>query len=46
MKPAIIRRPKLHHGYLTVERLNIRLADGAEVTREVETHGDAVAVLP
>ena len=46
MKPAIVQRTKLHQGYLTVERLNIRLPDGVEVIREVETHGDAVAVLP
>ncbi len=31
---------------MAVERLKVRLADGAEVIREVERHGDAVAVLP
>jgi nudix-type nucleoside diphosphatase (YffH/AdpP family) len=46
MKPEILRRETTHSGYLTVERLRVRLASGAEVTREMERHGDAVAVLP
>lgn len=46
MKPQILGRTPLHLGYLTVERLRVRLADGAEVSREVERHGDAAAVLP
>jgi nudix-type nucleoside diphosphatase (YffH/AdpP family) len=44
--PAILERQTVWAGYLTVTRLRIRLADGAEVWREVERHGDAVAVLP
>jgi nudix-type nucleoside diphosphatase (YffH/AdpP family) len=46
MKPEILERQIAHAGYLTVERLRIRLTDGAEVSREVERHGDAAAVLP
>ncbi|MEP7209624.1 MAG: NUDIX domain-containing protein [Alphaproteobacteria bacterium] len=46
MIPEILQRTVEYAGYLTVERLRIRLADGAEVLREVECHGDAVAVLP
>jgi nudix-type nucleoside diphosphatase (YffH/AdpP family) len=46
MKPEIMERSIVHTGYLTVERLRVRLADGAEVWREVERHGDAAVVLP
>ncbi len=46
MKPEICQREIAHAGYLTVERLHIRLSDGATVWREVERHGDAVVVLP
>jgi nudix-type nucleoside diphosphatase (YffH/AdpP family) len=46
MKPEILERQVARAGYVTVERLRVRLADGAEVWREVERHGDAVAVLP
>ena len=46
MTPEILDRDATHIGYITVERLRIRLADGAEVIREVESHGDAIAVLP
>jgi nudix-type nucleoside diphosphatase (YffH/AdpP family) len=45
-RPEILDRDTTHIGYVTVERLRVRLADGAEVIREVESHGDAVAVLP
>jgi nudix-type nucleoside diphosphatase (YffH/AdpP family) len=45
-KPDIRTRETAYAGYLTVERVLIRLADGAEVWREIERHGDAVAVLP
>jgi nudix-type nucleoside diphosphatase (YffH/AdpP family) len=44
--PTILDRDTTHIGYVTVERLRICLADGAEVIREVESHGDAIAVLP
>jgi 8-oxo-dGTP pyrophosphatase MutT (NUDIX family) len=46
MKPEILERQIAHAGYVTVERLRMRLTDGVEVSREVERHGDAVAVLP
>jgi nudix-type nucleoside diphosphatase (YffH/AdpP family) len=46
MAPEILGRDTTHIGYVTVERLRVRLADGAEVIREVESHGDAIAVLP
>jgi hypothetical protein len=36
MKPEILERQIAHAGYLTVERLRMRLTDGAEVSREVE----------
>src|ERR1700733_6993951 len=43
MKPRILQRKIMHTGYLTIERLRLRLADGF---REVESHGNAAAVLP
>jgi len=46
MKPEILERKTVYAGYLTVERMRVRLADGDEATREVENHGQAVAVLP
>jgi nudix-type nucleoside diphosphatase (YffH/AdpP family) len=46
MKPAILDRQLDYSGYLTVETLRIRLADGFVVSRDVERHGDAAAVLP
>ena len=46
MKPKILARETVYSGYLTVERLHVRLADGAEVWLEVEEHGEAVVVLP
>jgi len=46
VKPQILGRTVAYRGYLTVAKLQIRLADGAVVAREVEAHGDAAAVLP
>lgn len=46
MKPEILWRSVAYSGYLTVEKLRIRLADGSVVPREIEGHGDAAAVLP
>ena len=46
MHPEILERTVERAGYITVERMRIRLADGAEVWREMERHGDSVAVLP
>jgi nudix-type nucleoside diphosphatase (YffH/AdpP family) len=45
MRPEILERRIAYAGYMTVARLRVRLADGAEVWREVERHGDAVVVL-
>jgi nudix-type nucleoside diphosphatase (YffH/AdpP family) len=46
MNSCILEREVSHAGYLTIERVRLRLADGAEAFREVERHGDAAAVLP
>jgi nudix-type nucleoside diphosphatase (YffH/AdpP family) len=46
MKPQILARETVYTGYLTVDRLQVQLADGAQVRLEVERHGDAVVVLP
>jgi hypothetical protein len=46
MKPQIIDRTSAYKGYLTVEKLHIKLADGTVVSRDIETHGNAAAVLP
>jgi nudix-type nucleoside diphosphatase (YffH/AdpP family) len=46
MKPVILAREIAYVGYLTVERLRLRLGDGATVSRELERHGDAAVVLP
>jgi hypothetical protein len=46
MKPTILARETVYRGYLTVDRLQVQLADGAQVWLEVERHGDAVVVLP
>lgn len=46
MTPEILERETVYNGYMRVQRLRVRLPDGAEVWREVERHGDAVAVLP
>jgi nudix-type nucleoside diphosphatase (YffH/AdpP family) len=44
--PTILRRRVVYRGYLTVATLLLRLRDGAIVSRDVEYHGDAAAVLP
>jgi nudix-type nucleoside diphosphatase (YffH/AdpP family) len=46
MQPKILDREIAYSGYLSIERLNVQLADGAKVWREVERHGDAAGVLP
>jgi nudix-type nucleoside diphosphatase (YffH/AdpP family) len=46
MPPDILQRTTVYRGYMTVETLRLRMDDGTEVVREVEHHGDAVAVLP
>lgn len=45
-KPAILRTRTLHEGFSTFSVATVRLDDGAEVEREIEDHGQAVAVLP
>jgi hypothetical protein len=42
----LIERKTLYSGYLTIESVKVRLADGTEVIREVESHGEAVTILP
>jgi nudix-type nucleoside diphosphatase (YffH/AdpP family) len=42
----ILERRKVWDGFLKVWRLRIGYADGEEVWREVEYHGDSVSVLP
>ena len=46
MTPEILQRETVHQGYLTIERLRLRLSDGGEASREVERHGEAAVVLP
>ncbi len=46
MQPKILDRQSAYAGYLSIDRLKVRLADGATVWREVERHGDAAVVLP
>jgi nudix-type nucleoside diphosphatase (YffH/AdpP family) len=46
MKPEILDRKTVYKGYLTIQLVRVRLADGAIVNRLVEIHGNAVAVLP
>jgi nudix-type nucleoside diphosphatase (YffH/AdpP family) len=46
MNPEILERNIAYSGYLTVERLRVRLADGTRVWRDVERHGNAAVVLP
>jgi nudix-type nucleoside diphosphatase (YffH/AdpP family) len=42
----ILKREPVYKGYSTIERVTARLDNGVEITREVESHGRAVAVLP
>ncbi|MDB5438106.1 MAG: nudK [Caulobacteraceae bacterium] len=42
----IIERQVVYQGYMKIERLKLRSAQGVESYREMETHGEAVAVLP
>ena len=44
--PVILRHRVVYRGYLTVSKLSLRLPGGAIVSRDIESHGDAVAVLP
>ncbi len=44
--PEILDVRTLHQGFSTFVIARVRLHDGAVVAREIEDHGDAVAVLP
>jgi hypothetical protein len=46
MKPQILDRRVAYTGYLNVATLRVKLGDGAIVSRDIESHGDAAAVLP
>lgn len=46
MKPEILERESVYRGYIKIERLRIKLADGSVAAREIESHGEAAAVLP
>jgi nudix-type nucleoside diphosphatase (YffH/AdpP family) len=46
MKPEILERQSAYRGYLRIETVRIRLADGSIASREIESHGEAAAVLP
>ena len=46
LPPALLGRQVVYRGYLTVSSLSLRVRDGAIVTREMASHGDAAAVLP
>ncbi len=46
MSVKVLGRERLSDGYIKVDRLRLRLSSGAEIFREVEHHGAAVAVLP
>jgi len=45
-KPEILRTRLVHDGWTRFMLADVRLDDGAEVEREIEDHGEAVAVLP
>jgi nudix-type nucleoside diphosphatase (YffH/AdpP family) len=42
----ILKREVAYKGYSIIEKVTVRLDDGEEMTREVESHGRAVGVLP
>lgn len=44
--PRLLSLRNLHEGWGRFGVARLRLADGTEIEREVEDHGDAVAVLP
>ena len=43
---ALLQVRTIHQGFSTFVVARVRLPDGAVVVREIEDHGDAVAVLP
>jgi nudix-type nucleoside diphosphatase (YffH/AdpP family) len=44
--PRIVSMRPVHEGWASFSIATIRLPDGREITREIEDHGRAVAVLP
>lgn len=44
--PTILRTRTVHEGWSRFLVATVRLEDGSEAEREIEDHGDAVAVLP
>ncbi len=46
MNPTVLSTRVLHQGWGRYLAVTVRLEDGAEVERELEDHGQAVAVLP
>ena len=46
MRPTVLSTRVLHQGWGRYLCVTVRLEDGQEVRREVEDHGQAVAVLP
>ena len=42
----VLTREPVYRGYSTIEMVTVRLDDGGELQREVESHGRVVAVLP
>ena len=46
MKPTVLSTRVLHQGWARFLAVTVRLEDGAKVEREIEDHGQAVAVLP
>ncbi|WP_371877319.1 NUDIX domain-containing protein [Alsobacter ponti] len=46
MTATILDARTVHEGWSSFRIVRVRLADGSVVSREVEDHGDAVAVLP
>jgi nudix-type nucleoside diphosphatase (YffH/AdpP family) len=45
MAAKIIRRETIYEGWSTFEKVYVQMPDGSEVVREVESHGEAAAVL-
>jgi nudix-type nucleoside diphosphatase (YffH/AdpP family) len=45
-RAEILSEQPISQGYIKLLKLRVRLPDGAEVDREVESHGDAACVLP
>jgi nudix-type nucleoside diphosphatase (YffH/AdpP family) len=44
--PEVVERQAIYSGFISVDRVKVRLSDGAEVWRDIERHGAAAAILP